>query len=58
MKTTYKVTVFLGEIDGDVEDEESFKDAVKESMQAAIELDDAGEDEIQFVVEEIDEDFV
>lgn len=58
MKKIYKVIVNLGEVDGDIDNSpDAFKEAVKESMQAAIELDEAGEDELDFTAEEIEEAF-
>ena len=54
---SYKITLFLGEIEGDVTDEESFKDAIKEAMVAAIELDDSGDERLDFLAEEVEEEF-
>ncbi len=53
---TYKVTVFLGKIQVDDSDEELLKESIKEAMQAAIDLDDSGDDELDFIAEE-EEDF-
>jgi 20S proteasome alpha/beta subunit len=52
----YKVTVFLENIYSESSDDESFKDAVKEAMQLAVDLDDSGDEELDFVVEEQEED--
>lgn len=53
----YKVTVFLGSVDGDDTDMDSFKDAIKDAMQAAIDADDAGDKDLDFISEEEEEDF-
>lgn len=49
---TYKVIIFLGEIDAD--DEDSLKDAIKEAMAIALEKDDNGEEDIDFDAEELE----
>jgi predicted transcriptional regulator len=56
---TYNVTVQLGVVIGDLEeDPDKFKEAVITAMQAAIELDEDGDEELEFNAEEIEpEDF-
>lgn len=50
---TYKVTVFL-EVNGDEDDEDDFKNSVREAMQTVIDSDDR-DDLLNFNAEEVDE---
>jgi hypothetical protein len=54
---TFKITVFLSDIVGDDTDEESFRETVKEALLVACDLDDSGEEDLEFIAEEIEEDF-
>lgn len=49
---TYTVTVHLKNVMGDDFDEETLKKSIKEAMQSAIELDESGEEELNYSFEE------
>lgn len=49
---TYNVTIHLRNIIGDDFDEEVLKKSIKEAMQSAIELDESGEEELNYSFEE------
>ncbi len=51
MERTFKVTVFV-EVTAEGDDEESLKEAVKEAIMQAVENDDVGEGELDFVAED------
>jgi hypothetical protein len=50
---SYKVNVVVT-VDGD-ENDEDFKESVKDSLLLALDLDDSGDEDLEFTVEEQDE---
>ena len=53
---TFTVTVHLKNVPGDDMDEDSLKKSIKEAMQVAIDLDEAGEEELNYSFEEQEDD--
>ena len=55
MERYFKVTVLLDDIVAEGDDEESFREAVKDALREALEDDDNGEREIIFYAKEVEE---
>jgi len=55
MERTFKITVSLN-VTAEGDDEEILKESVKDALLAAIENDDNGEEELDFVAEEVGDD--
>ena len=53
---TFTVTVHLKNVVGDDVDEDTMKKSIKEAMKAAIDLDEAGEEELAYSFEEQEDD--
>lgn len=54
---TFRVTIHLNDVKASDDDDETVKEAVKGALQAALRNDDTGEEDLDFNVEEIEEEF-
>ena len=54
---TFRVTIHLNEVKAADDDDETVKEAVRSALQTALRDDDTGEEDLDFSVEEIEEEF-